>query len=45
MGRWGDQAAATGLYTRLVELHPSQQAELFGAALAGGLMLARRLGR
>lgn len=45
MGRWGDQAAATSLYTRLVELHPARQAALLGAALAGGLMLARRPGR
>jgi hypothetical protein len=41
-GSWGEQAKPTSLYTRFLELRPTQQRLVLGAALAGMVLLAAR---
>jgi NAD(P)-dependent dehydrogenase (short-subunit alcohol dehydrogenase family) len=44
-GRFGRSAKGTSLYTDLFELHPTRKTAAVAAALVGGLLAVRRIGR
>ncbi|MDP9347823.1 MAG: short-chain dehydrogenase, partial [Gemmatimonadota bacterium] len=44
-GEWGRGSMSRSLYTRHVELYPDRKRLLMGMAMAGALMLMRRVGR
>jgi hypothetical protein len=44
-GNFGAESRTTSVYTRALELHPQRQRALVAAALAGAILLVRRIGR
>ncbi len=44
-GEFGESSKAVSLYTRHLELHPNRKRVLAAAAVLGGLILVRRIGR